>query len=337
MNIKKVLITGATGFLGNRVAIRLKGLGYEVTGVGRNKKKGEALKRKGIDFVLLDLENEEAVMNICKNHEYIFHCAALSSPWGKYKDFYKSNVESTKNLIKGSKKENIKRFIHVSTPSIYFDYQDKLNIREDSILPRELVNDYAKTKLVAEKEIDQAFKEGLGVVTIRPRALFGPGDTTILPRLIRANHKGGIPLIDGGKGIIDVTYVENVVDALILCMNGEKNILGEKYNITNGEPMVFIELIQKLFHKLDIPLKTKNISFERAYKIGGAMEWISKYILMGKEPILTRYSVGVLSKSQTLDIRKAKEELGYVSRVSIDEGLDVFVDWLRGEGAWLVR
>ncbi|TCO69357.1 NAD-dependent epimerase/dehydratase family protein [Marinisporobacter balticus] len=331
-----VLVTGATGFLGQKLAIRLKHMGYKVTGIGRNKIKGEMLKNYGIEFVSLDLGNKEQTVAVCKEKDYIFHCAALSSPWGKYEAFYKSNVLSTKNLIFGSKKTNIKRLIHVSTPSIYFDYKDKMNISEDSVLPQNPVNYYAQTKLLAENEINQAFKEGLSLVTIRPRALFGPGDTTILPRLIRANNKGSIPLINGGKAIIDTTYVENVVDALILCMNGSKDTLGKKYNITNDEPMALIDLLNKLFDKLDIHLKTKNISFHMAYRLAMVMEWISKYILKGKEPILTRYSVGVLSKNQTLDIENAKNDLGYIPKVGVDEGLDLFVEWLKGDGSWIL-
>ncbi|QZY54023.1 NAD-dependent epimerase/dehydratase family protein [Crassaminicella profunda] len=332
-----VLVTGGTGFLGERLAMRLISMGYGVTVVGRNKIKGKELEKLGINFIPLDLADQEKTIAVCKNQSYIFHCAALSSPWGRYKDFYASNVLSTKNLIMGIKKWNVKRLVHVSTPSIYFDYTDRLNIPENSPLPKDSVNFYAQTKLMAEKEIDKAYKDGLEVISIRPRALFGPGDTTILPRLIRANNKRFIPLINEGKAVVDVTYVENVVDALLLCMDSDENTLGQKYNITNGEPMMLIELLQKLFDKLNVALRGKNISFEKAYRFAGILEFISKYLLLGKEPTLTQYSVGVLAKSQTLDIQKARKELRYKPRISIDEGLEYFVDWLKGDGSWVLK
>src|SRR6185437_15399197 len=110
--------------------------------------------------------------------------AALSSPWGKYKDFYQANVLGTENLIKAAPKDA--RFIHVSSPSIYFDFSEKHNIKEDDPLPRKPVNYYVKTKLMAEALIDKAFNEQqLNVITIRPRAIFGPYDRAILPRILK--------------------------------------------------------------------------------------------------------------------------------------------------------
>ena len=213
----KILVTGATGFLGKRLALRLSELGYEVTATGRNTLVGVDLEKQGICFRKTDLQDTESIINACKNKDYVFHCGALSSPWGKYKDFYNTNILGTKNIIQGCKENSVKRLIHVSTPSIYFDFKDKLNISEKDPLPDKPVNDYAKTKLLAEQEIDKAHQEGLPVITIRPRAIFGPGDTSILPRLIKANNKRFIPVIGDKKVLVNITYVENAVDALLLC------------------------------------------------------------------------------------------------------------------------
>ncbi len=324
----KVLITGATGFLGGKLAQRLHSMGYRVTAVGRNKAKGMMLEDQGIRFIQVDLSDAQAIMSLCKGQDYVFHSAALSSPWGKYQDFYSANVAGTRNLIAGCEQHQIKRLIHVSTPSIYFDFTDRYNIKETDPLPEKPINHYAATKLLAEKEIETAFKNGLAVISIRPRALFGPDDTALFPRLLKANDTVGIPIVDGASALVDITYVENVVDALILCMTAPQNALGKKYNITNGEPLALIYIFEEIFRKLGKTMHRRNISYKNALRIAKMTEVISSTLLFGKEPVITCYSIGVLAKSQTLNIEAAKKDLGYTPRISIAEGLDLFVaDW----------
>ena len=321
-----VLVTGATGFLGQRLAQRLHAEGFRVTATGRNRMVGEQLARLGLLFIPADLADREAVVELCKGKALVFHSAALSSPWGKYHDFYQANVVGTKNVIEGCRAHDVSRLIHVSTPSVYFAYEDRLNIREDEPLPQRFVNHYAATKFLAEQEVERAVADGLPAVMIRPRALFGPGDTTILPRLIRANEKKFVPLINGGQALIDVTYVDNVVDSLLLAATAPESVVGRVYNITNGEPMRLLDLLTMLFARLAQPFRQKHISFAAAYRLAWLMEGMSRTIMRGREPVLTRYSVGVLAKSQTLDISRARSELGYDPRVSIKDGLDLFVD-----------
>ncbi|MEB3055637.1 MULTISPECIES: NAD-dependent epimerase/dehydratase family protein [Bacillus] len=323
----KTLVTGGTGFLGQKLAFRLASMGYEVTATGRNKTIGKLLERNGIEFVYCPLEDRHSVLQVCKDKDYIFHSGALSSPWGKYKDFYNANVLGTKHIIEGSQKSGIKRLIHVSTPSIYFYYDERQDVVENAKLPDTFVNHYAKTKYLAEQSIDQAFNHGLPVITIRPRALFGPGDNAILPRLIKVCEKGALPRIGTEDVLVDITYIDNVVDALLLCMHSPKHTLGQKYNITNGERVNLYEVIENVMKRLGKEVQYKKISYKAAFTIAAILEGISKTILLGKEPILTKYTVSVLSKSQTLSIDKAQKELGYAPNISIAEGITKFVEW----------
>ncbi|TCS96857.1 NAD-dependent epimerase/dehydratase family protein [Hazenella coriacea] len=325
----KALVTGTTGFLGYALATRLHQMGWQVTATGRNQSIGEELVQQGISFVPADLNDQPSVMNLCQGQEVVFHCAALSSPWGPYQRFYEANVLGTRHIIQGCQEQQVKRLVHVSTPSIYFRFKDQLNISEQDPLPAQKVNAYAETKWLAEQEMDQAFQDGLSVVTIRPRALFGPRDQAIIPRLLKANEQRFIPLINGGQVWLDVTYVENVVDACLLCVESPTSTLGKKYNITNGEPMLLIELLEKVFAQLDQPMRTKKISFPTAYRLASMLEFLAKTIGFGKEPTLTKYTVGLLGMSQTLDISAAKTELGYQPRISIEEGLEEFIRWWR--------
>ncbi len=323
----RVLVTGGTGFLGRKLVARLKYLGHDVTVIGRNRVIGEELEKRGIHFIQGNLEDINTTILSKRNMDYIFHAAALSSPWGRYEDFYNSNVLSTKNIVLASKENNIKRLIHISTPSIYFNFKNRFNISETDPLPDKSVNFYAETKKMAEDEIDKAHKDGLPVITIRPRALFGPNDNAILPRIIRVNNKGGVPIINNGQAVVDVTYVENVVDSLLLAMDAPTSTLGKKYNITNGEPMKLIDILEKMFTKIGTNFNKKTISYTTAYTIANLLEITHKYFLFWNEPLMTKYTVGLLSLSQTLDISAAKNELGYQPKTSIEEGLDIFARW----------
>ncbi|MNX96824.1 hypothetical protein D3C86_1291650 [compost metagenome] len=119
------------------------------------------------------------------------------------------------------------------------------------------------------------------------------------------------------------------MDALILGRDARPEALGRKYNITNGEPVRLHAILEKLFARLEMPYRPRPVPYAIAYGLAGAMELVSATLLGGKEPLLTRYSVGVLAKSQTLDISAARDRLGYVPRVSVDEGLEAFVAWWR--------
>jgi nucleoside-diphosphate-sugar epimerase len=331
---QKVLVTGGTGFLGSHVSEHFHQLGFDVYAIGRNKEKGKILKEKGIHFLNIDFTQEKEMMEACKGMEYIIHTGALSSPWGRFEEFYNCNVVGTINIINGAKKYGVKRMVHVSTPSIYFRFNDDegfdgKGVREDHPLPKEMVNYYAITKWIAEQEVDKAYSEGLPVITIRPRAIFGEGDNALMPKLINVNDKVGVPIFNGGKNKMDITYVGNVVHAIVLCLfTGEKN-LGKKYNITNGQTIEFHELLEYSFKKMGKPFRKLQVSYGLLFSLAGFMEWTHKHLFHYKEPMLTKYSVSVLAKTQKLNIQQARLDLGYEPLISIHEGIERYVKWYK--------
>lgn len=321
----KALVTGATGFLGGALIRRLHSMGWEVTALGRNVQALAELGSRGIKIVRAGLEDSQAIMNACKGQEIVFHCGALSSHWGKAKDFYDANVLGTENVIRACMENNAKRLVHVSTPSIYFRYKPRLNVSEDAELPKP-VNEYVRTKRIAESRIDAAHAAGLPVITVRPRAIFGPGDTSILPRLIERLGSGRMRIIGDGKNITDLTYVDNVVDALILCARSASNTLGRKYNITNGEPIQLWPMIERVCKSLDLKYPTRKVSYKTAYHLAGFLESIHCALPGQPEPPLTRYSVFVVSQNATLDISAARRDLDYRQRISVEEGFQRYID-----------
>lgn len=323
----KVLVTGATGFLGQALARRLLSQQADVSALGRNPAILAQLEREGMRPIRADLADREAVAAACQGREIVFHAGALAAPWGRAQDFHNSNVQGTQNVIAGCEIHSVQRLVHVSTPSIYFGLDSLENVAEDAPLPARPVNEYARTKRLAEVEVDKAFARGLPVITIRPRAIFGPGDTTILPRLIARLKTGRLPVIGNGRNVTDLTYVENVVDALLLCATSPAATLGKKYNITNGEATALWPLIEKLCAALGYPYPRGRVPYRVADGAAALMEVVYRLLPGQPEPPLTRYSVALLAKNTTLDISAARRELGYQPQVSVEEGLRRFVGW----------
>ena len=320
------LVTGATGFLGGALVRRLHDTGWDVTALGRNPIRLNELEDSGIRPLRLDITKKNELTEAFKGQEVIFHCAAFPSPWGNFEKFYQANVIGTRNVVQACLKNSVKRLVHVSTPSIYFDYNSRTGVKETDPLP-EPISAYAATKLLAEEEIDKGFADGLAVVSIRPRALFGEGDTVIFPRLLSRLKSGRLPILGDGENIIDLTYIQNVVDALLLCAESPANTLGKKYNISNGEPVKIWEVVNRICDALNMPRPKRKIPYKTANATAAAIEFVYALIPYSPEPPLTRLTVSMLAHSTTLDISAAKAELGYQPKVSVEEGVERFLKW----------
>lgn len=334
MNTKSpVLVTGGTGFLGRHIVWRLAEAGHEVIFTGRSAKAAQDVLqncKNSARFVQLEHGAPDTAKQLCAltaDVGAIIHSAALSSPWGRRQDFEKANIASTKEVIAACRQNNIARLVHISTPSIYFDYQDRLNIPEQAALP-DPVNDYAATKRAAEELVCQS-----GVaecVILRPRALFGPWDNTLMPRLMRAMKKGRVPLPRKGQALMDITYIDNAVDAVELALTRKLPQPVNVYNVSNGAPLCLRDLLELISHSFTMPLRTFTIPHPVLHALAYGLELASHLRGGQSEPLMTRYSAGVLAFSQTLDLTAIRRDLGYTPCVSIEEGLRRHAVWHRG-------
>ncbi|HEY5234688.1 MAG TPA: NAD-dependent epimerase/dehydratase family protein, partial [Rhabdochlamydiaceae bacterium] len=187
-----IVISGITSAIGIRLAKLLAAKGIRVLGFARHiDKVKELLSDPLIELRAANLNDAPLMRSICSNADGVVHLAALSSPWGRYNDFFQVNVEGTRTFVNAALHAGVKRFVHVSTPSIYFDFKDRLDIPEEQKLPTKNVNAYATTKKMAEAVVDEAFSQGLPCITLRPRAIFGPHDQTVFPRVLKVCQKGG--------------------------------------------------------------------------------------------------------------------------------------------------
>lgn len=322
-----ILITGATGFLGGALTRRLCKDGYQIRASGRDQVQGAQLAALGAEFIPADLRDAEAVHSLCEGVNVIIHAGALSSLWGKRELFWACNVTGTRHIVEGALKHQVSRLVHISSPSVYFDFQDAENLDEDAPLPHRFVNEYTASKHAAEGVVLEGCEQGLQALILRPRALFGPGDTAIFPRILRALASKRLKIIGSGQNLADLTYIDNAVDACLLAMTAPITQSGRIYNITDGDPTPLWPLLNQIAHELGYPTPTRRVPLRVARFAARLLESIHRLVCPQREPIFTEYSVGILGCSLTLDISRARHELGYQPQVKSREGIHHFLQW----------
>lgn len=322
----KVFVSGATGFLGKHTVKRLSESGYTVFAHGRNEQSANFFQAmNNVYFVKGDLGDKDSLTKMIKDVDYVIHCAALAAPYGEYDLFYKTNVEGTRNIVNASLASNVKKFIYLSTPSVYFTNEHRKNVKESDRLPENHTNYYAKTKHLADQIVIDAVIKGLPAISLRPRQVFGPLDNTIFGRLIETNKKRGIPLVNNGQILMDFTYVDNVVDIIVSSLSADDQFNGEFYNITNDQPIYLIDALKQLFSGLNDELHTKKVSPKLLSFISSSSEILAN--VTGRPPMLSKHVASFLSYDYTLNIDKIKNDLQYTPKISISEGIDRYTKW----------
>ncbi|MEO1068841.1 MAG: NAD-dependent epimerase/dehydratase family protein [Cyanobacteria bacterium J06638_6] len=323
----KVLVTGATGFLGGALARHLQAQGFTVRATGRNRHLGQRLSEAGLEFATADLSDPGQTADICQGIDWVFHCAAHTSLWGPRQLFWQSNVLGTRHIATAALNANCHRLIHISSPSIYFRFAPQHNIDEATPLPRRFINHYAASKAAAEEQIQAAVRQGLKAVILRPRAIYGPGDTAIFPRIVRTLESGRLPIIGKGQNLTDLTYIDNCVQACMVAAQAPLPRSGRCYHITDGQPQRLWEILAHIATELNLPVPSRHISPALARRLAQGLEYGFKSLRIEREPLLTEYAVGLLSCTTTLSIARARAELGYSPQVSTAAGIAHFLTW----------
>ncbi|WP_211209748.1 NAD-dependent epimerase/dehydratase family protein [Uliginosibacterium gangwonense] len=328
----KILVTGATSGLGRNAVEALLQRGIEAIALGRDRAVLDAIAQRGIkvcqaDLAAVTLEEARALV---RGMDAVWHCAALSSPWGAYQAFYEANVQASETLFQACAAEGVGRFVHISTPALYFDFNHRLNIRED-FKPDRHVNHYAATKALAEQRLQSyaARAPDTHLCILRPRAIFGPHDRVLFPRLLKVIDPatGKLTLPRAGRTMLDLTYAANVVHAMWRATVADYPS-GSVFNITNGEPIRVVDALELLLvRELQRPLYVNGLPYPLLATVAWGMEQAAR--VTGVEPRLTRYSLGALAFDMTLDITEAKSMLGYVPVVSLEQGIAHTARWLQ--------
>ncbi|HEY0606163.1 MAG TPA: NAD-dependent epimerase/dehydratase family protein [Herpetosiphonaceae bacterium] len=313
----KILVTGGTGFLGRHLARSLLLRGQRVHLLGRNFTHSADLLSLGAQPVSVDLRNRQATIAACAGMDAVFHVGALSAPWGRRADFFAINVDGTAHVIAGCRQHGVGRLIYVSSPSVVFDGRDHWNLSESAPYPRRFASIYSLTKKLGEDLVNQA-AAALPSVILRPKAIFGPGDTSLLPRLIEAARRGRLPQIGDGRNLVDLTYVDNVVHALLLALDSPAAI-GRTYTITNSEHPPLWDVIRQVLQHQGLSTQLRRVPLNVALLAAAIME--TRAAITGHEPLLTRYSAAILARTQTYTISAAQRDLDYAPQVSVAEGI----------------
>jgi nucleoside-diphosphate-sugar epimerase len=328
----KVIITGATGFLGRNLAEGFRDDGMEVVATGRSTGAGAQLRSRGIDFRAADIRDPAAVGGAFEPADCVVHCAALAGDWGRHDDFHAANVLGTRHVVEACARHGIAKIIFISTPSIYYTGADRYDISEDDPLPTNQASPYSRTKLIAESELMAKAGRDLDAIVLRPRAVYGPHDRIIVPRIIQLARRRRFPLIGGGRALTDVTDVDNFVDAVRACLRAEPGAWNQVYNISNDEPISMRDWFGQMLDCLGLPFRPREISEPAARAVASVMEAASRLPFGPREPSLTRFSVGYMSRSMTMSIDKARRLLGYTPRIGNREGFERCASWFREQG-----
>ncbi len=313
----KFMVTGASGFIGSQLVSRLRSRGHSVLGIGRR-------KLDDPDYLSHDLADPLPRIRD-RTFDVVIHAAARSNPWGSLSEFYRDNVTATRNVLDFCFANGAPRLIFISSSSVYYVPRHQFDIEEETPLAEKPVNNYAWTKQMAEQLV-QTYSGSWTI--LRPRAVYGPGDTVLLPRILTAARAGRLPVltVPDGPVVGDLIYIENLLDAIESAAT--RNGAVGAFNLTNGDPVGILDFLFEVFDGLGIPRPTRRVSAKSAMAFAGCLEFFHRIFRPSVEPVITRFGVHVFRYSKTFDITRAKQVLGS-PKVDNAESLARTVAWFR--------
>ena len=324
---EKVLVTGGGGFLGKAIVSRLVERGDQVRSLARNFY--PELEAMGVDQIQGDISDSATVALACENRTTVYHVAAKPPPWGRYEDYYQTNVIGTQNVIDSCLGLEQARLVYTSSPSVVHNGQSIEGADESMPYPKKFSSHYAKTKAIAEQLVVKACRQKLKAIILRPHKIWGPGDNQILTRLVVRAKK--LKQIGDGQNLIDVTYIDDAADAHILAADRLKDnphLSGNIYFISQGEPVLAWYMVNAFLKAAGCRPVKKSVPFRVAWVTGAALELVYKILQLPKEPYITRFLAETVSQSNWFHIDAAKRDLGYDPQISVNEGLRRLEEWL---------
>lgn len=348
LKVRHAFVTGAGGFLGKAICLRLLAAGIKVTGFAR----GHYPELEALGVVMLqgDLVNKDLLQQAMQGCDIVFHVASKAGVWGDRDSYFCPNVKGAANVIAACKALKIDKLVYTSTPSVTFAGQDESGIDESTPYATRFLNHYAHSKAIAEKmmldanqvgdmplenpDVTQVFSQvttqasapyALKTVALRPHLIWGPGDPHLVPRVLSRGRLGKLKLVGREDKLVDTIYIDNaayahVLAALELCQAKPK-CQGKAYFLSNDEPITMAEMINLILACDALPPVTKRVPQSVAYVVGAVLESVHYLLKKQEEPMMTRFVARQLSCSHYFDISAAKRDLGYRALVSINQGM----------------
>jgi ornithine--oxo-acid transaminase len=329
----RFLVTGATGFIGGQLARRLAREGRPVRCLVREHSDTSALEELDVELAVGDLRSSSSLSAAANGCEFVFHCGALVSDWATTREITRTNVTGTRNLLEASVGASVRRFVHFSTTDVYG--HPGTDGVDESYASRGFSNWYAQTKLRAEGEVRRAESQGgLDAVILRPATVYGPGSREVVGGIARAIRDRSMLLIDGGRSVAGLCYVENLLDAAMLAVDHDA-APGRAFNVSDGLGVTWREFTDGLAAGLGLARVRWSVPYWAANGVGTSLEHgyrlLRRTTGVSVRPLLSRQAVQVLGRDQSFSARKAQELLSWEPRVDYPAGLEATVAWLRSD------
>ena len=338
----KALVTGAGGFLGGAIARTLRDRGDVVRGFSRGAHPG--LAAYGIEHHQGDVAELDAVIDATRGVDVVFHTAAKVGAGGRYVDFYDTNVTGTANVLTACRECGVSALVYTSTPSVVSGVTDLEGVDESVGYAKHYEADYGRTKAEAERLVLSSTSDEFKAIALRPPLLWGPGDTSLLPRVIERGRNGALRRIKGPPRRQDITYVDDAVQAHLIAADlllgggdAARRINGRPYFVSSGEPVEIWDFVNGLLEAAGVPPVRKSVSLRTALVAGWVFE--KAHALSGAEgdPRMSRWIVRQLASSRWFDISAARRDLGYEPRVSLEDGMRRLKTWLNKQDAGQIK
>jgi nucleoside-diphosphate-sugar epimerase len=316
----RAFVTGGSGFVGRQLIADLRAGGHAVRALARSDAASRTVTAAGAEPVRGDLDDGAAMAGGMAGCDVVFHAAAKVDVWGKREDFERVTVLGTRRALAAARDARVSRFVHVSTEAVLVGGRPLVDADETWPLPAAPLGLYPWSKARAEEEVRAAARGGLHAVIVRPRAIWGAGDTVLLPRLCKLVDRGQFAWIGGGHALTSTCHVKNVCAGLLAA--AEHGRSGEAYFVTDGAPLTFREYIGGLLAAVGRSAeKARSVPVPVAQALAVLMEGWWRMTGMGGEPPLTRTAVVLIGGQVTVKDDKARKELRYAPVVTREQGL----------------
>jgi nucleoside-diphosphate-sugar epimerase len=312
-------VTGGSGFIGGRLIERLVSEGREVRALARSPAATERVAALGAEPVRGELAEVSAMRAGAEGCEWAFHAAATVGDWGTPEEFERGNVTGTRNALEACTQAGVRRFVHVGTEAALMAGDPLVEVDETAPLQPDSPVLYSATKARAEQLVRGAAGNGFETVVLRPRFVWGVGDTTLLPQIIELVRSGRFAWIDGGRHRTSTTHVANTVEGLLLA--AQRGRPGEAYFVTDGVSVVFREFLGKLMATQGVAPPSRSVPAPVARALAAAGEGVWRLLRLSGRPPLTRFAYWVSAQECTIRTDKARHELGYAPVKTISDGL----------------
>ncbi len=317
--MERVLVTGGSGFVGRNLIAALRKAGDSVAALARSDEAARAVSEAGADAVRGDLDDVAALREGMKGASLAVHCAASVDDWGPLEEFLRVNVEGTQHVLDAARKAGVARLVHVSTEAVLVGGGPIVRADETRPRPAGAFGVYPISKGLAEERVLAANGSSLATVIVRPRFIWGRGDTVLLPRLVDAVKKGQLVWFSGGRYLTSTCHVRNVCEGILCAAAAGRP--GEIYFLTDGEPVEFRSFVSDLLHTQRVEPPARSLPFGTAYAAAAALEAAWRWLPLSGRPPITRAALRLIGEEVTVVDAKARREIGYAGRVSRQQGL----------------